>query len=67
MRWIGGMDMDCISRCIDDLRVMFHSVVIVSQPDDRHCIVVYQGRLYRAVWDEEQEQYILTPIRWNKG
>ena len=54
--------MDCISKCIDDLRIMFHSVVIVSQPDDRHCIVVYQGRLYRAVWDGEQEQYMLTPI-----
>ena len=53
-----------ISRGFDDFRLLFHSFVIVSQTDDRHCIVAYQGRLYQSVWDEQLGQYLLEPIPW---
>lgn len=53
-----------ISRGFDDFRLLFHSFVIVSQTDDRHCIVAYQGRLYQAEWDERQ--YVLEPIAWKQ-
>lgn len=55
-----------ISRGFDDFRLLFHSFVIVSQTDDRHYIVAYQGRLYQAEWDERQSQYILEPIAWKQ-
>ena len=51
-----------ISRGFDDFRLLFHSFVIVSQSDDCHCIVAYQGRLYQAEWDEQLGQYLLEPI-----
>lgn len=52
------------SRSLDDLQSLLHSVVIVSQTDDRHCITAYQGRLYQTVWDDRMGQYILEPIPW---
>lgn len=55
-----------ISRGFDDFRFLFHSFVIVSQTDDHHCIVAYQGRLYQAEWDERQGQYVLEPIAWKQ-
>ena len=55
-----------ISRGFDDFRLLFHSFVIVSQTDERQSIVAYQGRLYRAEWDDRQGQYMLEPIAWKQ-
>lgn len=55
-----------ISRGFDDFRTLFHSFVVVSQTDERHCIVAHQGRLYQAEWDERQGQYVLEPIAWKQ-
>lgn len=53
-----------ISRGFDDFRILFRSFVIVSQTDDRHCIVAYRGNLYQAEWDARQGQYVLKTIAW---
>lgn len=55
-----------VSKCWDDVRSLFHSVVIVSQSDEGHCIVAYRGILYQAVWDAKKEQYILQKISWKR-
>lgn len=53
-----------ISGGFEDFRTLFRSFVIVSQTDDRRCIVAYRGNLYQAEWDKRQGRYVLKLIAW---